>query len=51
MEIGEAIEEVRFATAAPETAYYLVEAGATRVRGRSSSNSCRPERSLGSKGS
>ena len=51
MEIGEGVEEVRFATAAPETAYYLVEAGATRVRGRSSSNSCWPERSLGSPGS
>lgn len=35
MEIGEGVEEVRLATAAPETAYYLVEAGATRVGGPS----------------
>lgn len=35
METGEGVEEVRLATAAPETAYYLVEAGATRVGGPS----------------
>ena len=33
MGTGEGVEEVRLATAAPETAYYLVEAGATRVGG------------------
>ena len=33
MGTGEGVEEVRLATAAPETAYYLVEAGATRVVG------------------
>lgn len=35
MEIGEGVEEVRLAAPAPETAYYLVEAGATRVGGPS----------------